>query len=358
MWVAVVGAIAYFTFAFFVTASRAERASSVEVWVRWGIATADAAVLVVLVGITGTAYPPALMLAGILLSIRFAVLTGTTSQRAAEAVAGRARAEAEARAEHRRLEQERSLRQRLEALEQARRDFLHAVVHDFRTPVTSLEGLARVLRNQPGLDDEQRRHALQLIENHAHHVASLLVSVREVALTESLGPDRSLSLSDVFCSEMVNNAAASVGLPAERLRVLIDPALTVIRTDADKMQRILTNLLENASRHAPPDSRIDVEFLRRDNSIELSVLDRGPGMPDEVAGKAFDKFFGFGERRGSSGLGMWIVAQLAEALGGRVEASQRAGGGLVVRVTQPLIAPARRSRGGQGVGPVPDGRGP
>jgi signal transduction histidine kinase len=126
--------------------------------------------------------------------------------------------------------------------------------------------------------------------------------------------------------------------------VAVDPGLAVIRTDPDKTQRILTNLLENAARLSPADTPIEVRLARWDGMLELTVSDRGPGMSEEVASRAFDKFFGFGERRGSSGLGMWIVAQLADALGGDVEAKPRAGGGLAVAVRQPFIQPAQPQR--------------
>lgn len=392
-WAINVYAVVYSAVSFYVGHRVAARTATEPASLAWTLTIADAGVILAVSAVTGAAdsrYVPILLLVVISVALRFnlrralvvaggigvilaviilavprpalpmservpaaiwwawlcifaAILAGSLSQIAEEAMAGRGRAEAEAKAEHRRLEQERKLRQRLEALEQARRDFLHAVAHDFRTPITSLEGLARVLVQQPDLDEEQRRHALQLIESHAHHVSALLVSVREVALTESLGPDRALQLSDVFFSELVRVATAAVGLAPERINVFIEHDLAVIRTDADKTQRILTNLLENAARHSPLDSPIDVRLMRREGMVDLTVLDRGPGLPDEVAGRAFDKFFGFGERRGSSGLGMWIVAQLAEALGGSVEASPREGGGLVVRVTQPLIEPTRRS---------------
>jgi len=391
-WAANVYAVVYSSVVFSVGRRIAARTDIEPAWLAWTLTIADAGVILAVSAVTGAAnsrYVPILLLVVISVALRFnlrralvvaggigvvlaaiilgvprpalayservpaaiwwawlcvfaAILAGSLSQIAEEARAGRGRAEAEARAEHRRLEQERKLRQRLEALEQARRDFLHAVAHDFRTPITSLEGLARVLVQQPELDEDQRRHALQLIESHAHHVSALLVSVREVALTESLGPDRSLQLSDVFFSELVKVATGAVGIAPQRVNVHAEVDLAVIRTDADKTQRILTNLLENAARHSPLDAPIDVRLMRRDGMVELSVLDRGPGMPGEVADRAFEKFFGFGERRGSSGLGMWIVAQLAEALGGSVEASPRTGGGLVVKVTQPLIERTQR----------------
>jgi signal transduction histidine kinase len=390
-WLATGYSVVYSWVSFFVGRAVATRHRSEPAWFAWSLTVGDAGVILVISAVTGAAqslYTPILLLVVISVALRFnlrralvvagciaavlaavilavphpplpagqripaavwwgwllvfaAILAGNLSQLAEEALAGRARAEAEARSEHSRLEQERKLRQRLEALEQTRRDFLHAVAHDFRTPITSLEALARVVAKQHDeLDADERRQALELIENHARHVGALLVSVREVALTESLGPDRSLQLADVFFSEMVKAAAGAGGLEPTRLVVKTGPGLAVIRTDPDKTQRILTNLLENAARLSPAEEKIEVRLWRRDGALDLSVLDRGPGMSEDVASRAFEKFFGFGERRGSSGLGMWIVAQLADALGGTVQARPRPGGGLAVVVSQPYIQPA------------------
>jgi signal transduction histidine kinase len=271
-----------------------------------------------------------------------ALLAGFLSRLAEEAWAGRARAEEEQRTEHQRLTQERHLRQRLEMLEDTRSDFLHAVAHDFRTPIASVEALARALSRQLELEPEERAEMLQIIESHARHLAALLVSVREVALSDSMGPDRNLQLADISFAEVARDAVAAAGLPAERVRVRVDPAVAVVRTDADKMQRIVNNLVENAGRHSPAGQPIDVSLSRRGGTVVLEVADRGPGMPPDVAERAFEKFFGFGESRGSSGLGMWIVAQLCAALGGEVSARPRDGGGLVVSMWQPLIEPAGR----------------
>ena len=76
-------------------------------------------------------------------------------------------------------------------------------------------------------------------------------------------------------------------------------------------------------------------MARRDGSVEMAVLDRGPGMPAEFAPRAFEKSASFGPHR-SSGLGMWIVAQLVESLQGTVWFEPRPGGGLVVRARFPV----------------------
>jgi signal transduction histidine kinase len=81
-----------------------------------------------------------------------------------------------------------------------------------------------------------------------------------------------------------------------------------------------------------------VDAARRDGRLVLRVADRGPGLRPDVAARAFEKGFSFGPERGSSGLGLWIVRELAGVLGGRVWAEARDGGGLMVTVEVPVPA--------------------
>src|SRR5439155_10502690 len=127
--------------------------------------------------------------------------------------------------------------------------------------------------------------------------------------------------------------------PHDRLVLDIEPGLNVLRTDSQKLQRIVANLLENSFRHSPPDSPLEVRIRRTTGRpggegvsprmVELAILDRGSGIPPELATRAFEKFAGFGPNR-SWGLGMWIVSQSVWTLGGSVGVEPRAGGGLVV----------------------------
>ena len=274
------------------------------------------------------------------LMIAVALLVGVLSRAADLARQARAQAEAEAEAEHRRLDEEHRLRLHLEGVDQARRDFLHALAHDFRTPISSIEALSTALaRRSADLDPEERADLAGLIERHARHLSAMLGEVREVAVRESLGADRRVELADVYMPDLVQSAGAAAGLEAGRLTSDIADDLKLLRTDPEKTLRILTNLLENAKKHSPPDAAVEVTVVRRDGSIELSVLDRGPGMPPEFAPRAFEKSASYGPHR-STGLGMWIVAQLVESLQGTVWAEPRPGGGLAVRARFP-IGPTR-----------------
>jgi signal transduction histidine kinase len=270
------------------------------------------------------------------LMIAVALLVGVLSRAADLARQARARAEAEAEAEHRRLGEEHRLRLHLEGVDQARRDFLHALAHDFRTPISSIGALSTALaRRSDDLEPAERAEVAGLIEGHARHLSAMLGEVREVAVRESLGVDRRVDLTDVYVPDLVRSAGAAAGLESDRVISDIDGDLILLRTDGEKALRILTNLLENANKHSPPDAAVEVTLARRDGSIELSVLDRGPGMPADFAPRAFEKSASYGPQR-STGLGMWIVARLVESLQGTVWVEPRPGGGLAVRARFPL----------------------
>lgn len=262
-----------------------------------------------------------------------AVMVGMLSNLVDQARRRRAEAEAESAALERRSAEDRRLRERLETIDQARKDFLHAIAHDFRTPIASMEALARALtRDAVAASPGERDAILELMQSHARHLGSMLAEVREVAVTESLSIERQLDLVDVYVPELIWTAGAAAAIPHERLVLDIEAGLNVLRTDSQKLHRIIANLLENSFRHSPPDSPLEVRIRRTagdGSTVELAVLDRGSGIPPELATRAFEKFAGFGPNR-SWGLGMWIVSQFVWALGGSVGVEPRSGGGLVV----------------------------
>ena len=263
------------------------------------------------------------------------ILAGVLSHAADIAHRKRARAEAAALAEHRRLDEERAVRQRLEAIDEARKDFLHALSHDFRTPIASLEALAQALGwEQHPLSDAEKAEVIALIQSHAGQLGAMLQEVREVAITESLGAPQRVEVADVYMPELMRSATSAAGLAPDRVSTSIDPGLKVLHTDSRRMFRILTNLLENAHKHSPATERIEIRLARRKEMVELAVLDRGPGIPPELRGEALQKWVSFGQHR-SSGLGMWIVSQFIAALDGEVAVDPRPAGGLIVRARFP-----------------------
>jgi signal transduction histidine kinase len=134
-----------------------------------------------------------------------------------------------------------------------------------------------------------------------------------------------------------------VGLTPPRLQLAATAEISAVAINAQGLRRILTNLLENATRHGR-DAPVDVTCGRNGNDLVIAVADRGPGIRDEDLGELTAKYVSVGGQRGTAGLGLWIVQQIAEAMGGRVNFTARDGGGLVATFRVPLITSPQQDR--------------
>lgn len=242
-------------------------------------------------------------------------------------------ARVEAMAEHSAAEEERDLRRRLLESYQSQQDGLAVLLHEFRTPVASLRALARGLSAGNALAPADRETGTRLIAEHANHLSDMLDALADVATSRrpAFGTGRA---RPVQLRVLVLAAADAAGLRPPRLRLRLDDTLTVT-TDPQRFRRVLTNLLENAARHGEG-KPVDVEAELTDATLRLRVLDRGPGVDEGNLGKLTGKFTAAGSNRGTAGLGLWIVEQIVQALGGRVGFRNRPGGGLAAEVEIPV----------------------
>lgn len=256
-----------------------------------------------------------------------AILTAGLSALADREHRSRVRALVEAEAEHAAAEEERDLRARLLRSYQSQQDGLQVLVHEFRTPIASLQALMDALT----ADDDT---GLQLARRHVHHLADMIDALSDVALsrrpTFSTGRIRRIDVTEV-----ISSAADAAGLAAPRLRVSTTGELSAVAINAQGLRRVLTNLLENASRHGRG-APVDVTCTRTDGDLVIAVGDRGPGIPAESLGELTAKYVSAGGQRGTAGLGLWIVQQIVEAMGGRVDFAARDGGGLLATFRAPI----------------------
>ena len=139
----------------------------------------------------------------------------------------------------------------------------------------------------------------------------------------------------VDAAEVVLAAADAVGLRPPRLRLTSSSDVTGIAINAQGLRRVLTNLLENAARHGD-DAPVDVGCSRSGADLVVTVADRGPGIPPENLGVLTAKYVSAGGQRGTAGLGLWIVQQISEAMGARVDFAARDGGGLIATFRAPV----------------------
>jgi two-component system sensor histidine kinase KdpD len=137
-----------------------------------------------------------------------------------------------------------------------------------------------------------------------------------------------------------------VGAALERVRLQLGQRSVEIRIPSDfpllpvdptLIEQLLVNLVENALRHTPADSPIELGAIHDGRTALLEILDRGPGLPPGGETRVFEKFYrGPASPPGGSGLGLAICRGIAHAHGGTIEATNRPGGGLLVRVRIPI----------------------
>lgn len=257
-----------------------------------------------------------------------AALTGVFVRRLDRQYRVVAESRAQVIAEHEALVEERDLRSRLLESQQARLDGLRVILHEFRAPVSSLTALARAA-TQPGPDP-----ALDLIAANADHLQDMLDGLAEVAVTEGgavgRGRERTVRLHD-----LAQTAILGAGLPEQRRSILIQPEDATVRCDPQRLHRVIGNLAENAARHSGEET-VELYLGRDGDSLVVEVRDRGPGLSEDQLGVVTQKYLSLGDKRGTAGLGLWIVSELTTSMNGTLTLSARPGGGLVARLVLPM----------------------
>jgi two-component system sensor histidine kinase KdpD len=222
--------------------------------------------------------------------------------------------------------------------EAAKTALLDSVSHDLRTPLATIRAAAGSLMD-PALDEaaDVRHERAAVIDREAERLNRLVANLLDMSRIESGDLKARLEpfpLEDLVettlnrMSELLDGHAVTVTMPADLPLVAVDPVF---------VDQVLTNLLENAARHAPREVPIRVGAIARpDETVRLTIEDGGPGVPDASLGLLFEKFSRVrraGDRsRPGSGIGLAVVRGLVLAMGGSVAARPSELGGLAVDV--------------------------
>jgi PAS domain S-box-containing protein len=228
---------------------------------------------------------------------------------------------------------EREATQRLRALDEMKNTFLEAVSHDLRTPLTSILGSAVTLE-QAGLElpREDAVDLLQRIASNARKLERLLSDLLDLDRLQRgiITPQRRRTDVGALVREAVQEFEQLGGR-----EVLFDSPPLPGDVDPPKVERIVENLLSNASRHTPGDRRIWARAERTDDGILLTVEDEGDGVPDDLKDAIFEPFRqapGPAAASPGVGVGLSLVARFAELHGGRAWVEDRPGGGASFKV--------------------------
>jgi len=225
--------------------------------------------------------------------------------------------------------------------ERLRNSLLAALSHDLRTPLTVLVGLAESLTlTKPALSEAQLESAVA-IQDEARRMSTLVSNLLDMARIES--GEVKLNLQWQPLEEVVGSALnATRGMLKQHLvEVNIPRDLPLVRIDALLIERVLVNLLENASKYTPPGSKMVLAAEVIADRLSVSVSDDGPGLAVGREEAVFQKFTR-GERESATpgvGLGLAICRAIIESHDGTIIATHRPGGGARFTFTLPLGQP-------------------
>jgi two-component system phosphate regulon sensor histidine kinase PhoR len=214
-----------------------------------------------------------------------------------------------------------------------RQEFVSNLVHELKTPITSLRLTAETLLGDPAPKDRQRFAAR--IVREADLLANIIDNLRQLGEIEARG--MAIELSHFDLGELLRESVVRLGIDRP-VNTDFPPALA-ITSDRPKLVQALANLLDNAAKFSPAGTPIDVHAEPAGDEVRISVRDHGPGISPEHWSRVFERFYKVDRARpreaGGFGLGLAITKHLVQILGGRIWTEAARDGGQVFTIALP-----------------------
>ena len=238
-------------------------------------------------------------------------------------------------------EAERNTVEELRRLSALRADFVSLVSHELRAPMASVVGSAQTLRQRwRELNPDQRESFLALISSETERLAALVADVLDTSRIDA--GTFTYRFADIDLGALVRDSVAGLSLTQDEVSVVADvhSELPSVRGDRDRLQQVLTNLLDNAVKFSPAGEEVRVSAFQQDSRVRIEVSDRGPGVPPDQQRLIFEKF-GRGKTTSSpgtpgTGLGLYIARSIVEAHGGVLEVSSWPDAGATFTLSLPV----------------------
>jgi two-component system phosphate regulon sensor histidine kinase PhoR len=229
----------------------------------------------------------------------------------------------------------------LRRLERVRRDFVANVSHEFRTPLTAIQGFAETLLGGALSDPQNNRKFLEIIRQHAVRLGRLTEDLLKLSQIES--GKLELEFRPVEVRPLLESCLETARLEAEPKHLALScecpEEIPPVRGDAQRLREVLQNLLDNAVRYTSEGGRVCARARTANGVVEISVEDTGIGIPHAEQQRIFERFYRVDAARsrevGGTGLGLSIAKHLVEAHGGRIEVRSEVGRGSIFRIFLP-----------------------
>lgn len=216
---------------------------------------------------------------------------------------------------------------------------LDSVTHEFRTPLTAIKASATALLDGPAVPADQLKDLLTVINEEADRLDHLVSEATQMAQLDANQVELQLEAVPVQRLLDASLRAAAPSLGDHAVTVDAPSDLPPVRVDADRIQDVLLQLLENAGKYAPADTPIRITAEREGGKVRISVADSGPGIDDFEQALIFDKFYrGRGQRyqMQGTGMGLAIAKAIVEAHGGHIGVVSQVGHGSVFWFAVPV----------------------
>ncbi len=243
---------------------------------------------------------------------------------------------------------------RLEALDRSKSDIIGTVSHEMRTPLTSISGYVELVLDGEGGDvPDDAKDMLRVVDRNARRLQSLVADMLTMTRLDA-GERPAMAPLDV--ATLVRRAAESLRPFADARRVDLavgDAGPATVEGDAGQLERVLTNVIENAVKFTPAGGTVSVELHAATGptgrpAVMVVVADTGMGIPADALPQVFDRFFRAANAQSEvvpgTGLGLAIVREIVQAHGGEVTVSSVLGEGTTFRIA----LPAQRGAGARG----------
>ena len=242
------------------------------------------------------------------------------------------------------FERQRRAVEQLERVNRAKSEFVSIVSHEFRTPLTGIQGFSEMMRDEDLSMSEMKEYASDINKD----ALRLNRMINEMLDLDRMEAGRmTLNREQLDLGAIVSEAAARVrpNAPGHPITLVLDPAMPPISADRDRITQIVANLLSNAVKYSPTGGEIVVTTAREGDGVHLSVRDHGIGIPDDMLETIWERYSRVesDKTRGiqGTGLGLAIVRQIVTMHGGRVWAESVVGRGSTFHVVLPLAANGR-----------------
>jgi two-component system phosphate regulon sensor histidine kinase PhoR len=230
----------------------------------------------------------------------------------------------------------------LRRLERTRRDFVANVSHEFKTPLTAIQGFAETLLAGAMQDKKNSGRFLEIIRDHAVRLGRVTNDLLKLSQIEA--GRLQLDIRQVAIGDLVLACVETVRPKAEKkelsLTVDISEGLPLVPADASRLRESILNLLDNALQYTPACGRVKIRAHLEGPEAVISISDSGMGIPKSEQQRIFERFYRMDDARsrevGGTGLGLSISKHLIEAHSGRIELSSQIGQGSTFSIILPV----------------------